>query len=71
MGWCCSLPGQDSLQSDSTWQSLPPHFGTRAAVKAIQQVLGAADNNLQKLTGSQGVSLTSLGPVRQTGWHLA
>lgn len=62
----CSLPGQGLLDS-SDWQSLPPHFGTQAAVQALQQVLRAADVQLQKLTGSQAIILPDLTPAKQTG----
>ncbi|KAL0055837.1 hypothetical protein WJX82_004897 [Trebouxia sp. C0006] len=55
-----SLPGHELSQSDPTWESLPPHFGTEAAARTGQQILNTANDQIQKITGGQRLALPSL-----------
>lgn len=53
-----------------TGESLPPHFGTQAAVRAVQPAIDTAKDQIHKLTASQSSTLPSLPDLtfaKQTG----
>lgn len=65
-----SLPAQGLLASSSAETPLAPHYGTQAAVKAVQTAFTAATDQLTHLPGFHKVTFPNFTGARPTGVYL-
>ena len=67
--WCCSLSEgfASAAPHSANGGSLQPHYGTQAAVGAVQEVARLATEQLRSLTGQQTLQFPPLPPVKEAG----